>query len=385
MLKRLLLLLVTLVAVTGCDHWIEKLEPGEIGFARHCFDLLRRQDFLAIEAMADASLRTSDLDAHLRDMAALIPAETPISSEATSVNVSTTNGYTTSTVEMMYRFRTRWLKLDIASEGSNGIRTLTWISLQQTTAPASVAFAPALAAIPVVVIIAILIGVIVYRRRVEKQNAARTTPEERDRRGSWSIAIAQIGARTFWLYRIAGIRRFVLASALSPEQCRQRLSRSIERESIFFRISEPQRNEFQGRVRDSEFRITRYRSVVFSDRYQTFLYGRLEADAAGTRIDCWLGPQRLVLGSVVVFLLFIWVIFPATMIGQQGFPFQFPFHLTFLLGPVVMTAFMVAMLGFSRKRLLIDGPYLLDFVAQTLEATATTTTRSPSVQRLSRE
>jgi hypothetical protein len=381
MLRRLLPLLLLLVALTGCGHWIEKLEPEETGFAQHCFALLQHQDFAALESMTAATLRTPDFEAHLRDMAALIPAEAPISSEATSVNVTTTNGYTTSTVGMVFGFHSGWLKLDIASEVNDGIRTLTWISLQQATAPGPVEFAPALAAIPVVAMIAILAGLIFYRRRVEKQDAARTTPGERERRHAWSMAVDQGGAQTFWLYRVVGVRRFVLTSALSPEQCRKRLADAIERESIFFRLREPQHNEFEGRVKESGFRITRLRSVIFTDKYKTFLYGRFGTDASGTRIECWLGPQRLVLGLAAVFLFFLWVMFPAFGIVQQGFHL---FTLILLVGPAVMTALMGAGFAFSRKRIVADGPYLLDFVAQTLEATEAPAPRSSSVMRVAR-
>jgi len=93
MLKRLLLLVVLLVA-SGCDDWVEKLAPSETAFARHCFSLLQRRDFAAIETLAAPSLRSDNFRAHLSDMAALIPPGDPISSQAVSVNISTTNGYT---------------------------------------------------------------------------------------------------------------------------------------------------------------------------------------------------------------------------------------------------------------------------------------------------
>ncbi len=108
MLKRLLLLIAVLVT-SGCDGWVEKLAPETTGFARHCFSLLQRRDFAAIEAIAAPDLRTAGFEAHLGEMAALIPVEAPISSYAVNVNVSTTNGYTTSTVGMVYVFGVaRW-------------------------------------------------------------------------------------------------------------------------------------------------------------------------------------------------------------------------------------------------------------------------------------
>src|ERR1700760_4193040 len=125
MLRRLVLLLLVCVSVSGCGDWVSKLEPEETGFARHCFDLLQHRDFEAIDALADPELRAADLDARLGDMAALIPSEAFTASQATSVNVSTTNGDTRSTVGMIFQFPSGALQLDISSASSNGVRTLT--------------------------------------------------------------------------------------------------------------------------------------------------------------------------------------------------------------------------------------------------------------------
>jgi hypothetical protein len=378
MLKRILLLIVLVVA-SGCDHWIEKLEPQETGFARHCFELLQHRDFAALENIAGPGLRSDDFASQLSEMAKMIPGEAPISSDATSVNVSTTNGYTKSSVSMVYQFPSGWLEFSIASEGSGGSRALTWISLRPTAAQASVAFLPLLGLIPAVVIVLALIGTVIYRRRIGRRDALRTTPEERARRERWSSTIENAGAQEPWLYRLIGIRHVALNSALSTEACRQRLSASIARESLMFRLTEPQRDEFQGRVGRSVFRIARKRSIVFSSKYQAFLYGRLAPDAPGTRIHCWIGPQRLVLGLAIVFLLFAWLMFPTAGIGQGGLRL---FDVIFLLPPVLVTAFMAAGFAISRKRMLADGPYLLDFLAQTLEATEARAARSSSVERI---
>jgi hypothetical protein len=377
MLKRVVLLIVLVVA-SGCDHWIEKLEPQETGFARHVFDLLQHRDFAALEDIAGPGLRSDDFPAQLSEMAAMIPAEATISSDATSVNVSTTNGYTKSSVNMVYQFPSGWLQFDIASEGSEGARTLTWISLQPTAAQASVGFLPLLALIPLVVMVLTLIGTVMYRRRIERREALRTTPDERGRRARWSMSIENAGTREPWLYRLIGIRRVALNSALGVEECRRRLKASIDRELILFQLSEPERNEFQGQVRTSRFRIFRKRSVIFSSKYQAFLYGRFVSDVSSTGIRCWIGPQRLVLGLAAAFLLFAWVMFNVVGIVHAIQPFDF----VFLLPPIFVTVLMAAGFAMQRKRMLTDGPYLLDFLSQTLEASEAPVVPSGSVERV---
>src|SRR5581483_3578620 len=126
------------------------------------------------------------------------------------------------------------------------------------------------------------------------------------------------GRRISWLERLLGIRRVTLISALSPEECRKRLSGSVGSEA-FFRFREPPRSEVQGRVGPSRFRIYRKRSMLLSERYPLFLYGALSPDRAGTRVECWLGPQRLVLGLAAVFVLFIWMVIPIFAISHGGF------------------------------------------------------------------
>jgi hypothetical protein len=165
MLKRLLLLIVLLVA-SGCDHWVEKLAPVTTGFARHCFDLLQKRDFAALETLTAPRLRTADLHARLVELAAQVPAAAPISSDAISVNVSTVNGYTTSTAGMIYQFQSGWLEFDITAEGSDDRLALTSIRLQPTVPPVAFDPTPILFAVPIIIGIGlVVIGVVVYRRR----------------------------------------------------------------------------------------------------------------------------------------------------------------------------------------------------------------------------
>ncbi len=373
MLRRLLLLLVLLVA-SGCDHWIEKLEPQETGFARHVFDLLQHRDFATIEGMAGPNLRGGDFSAQLAGMAALIPAETPIASDATSINVSTANGYTKSSVTMVYQFSTGWLELSIASEGRDDARTLTWISLQPTAARGTVdGFVPFLTFIPLVVMVLALIGIIIYRRRAAKRERLETTPEEQQRRQHWSIALGDIGGRTSWFDRVVGIRRITLITTLSADECHRRLSASVASEAVF-RLKEPPHSEVQGWVRPSRFRITRKRSMFLSERYPLFLYGDLVADRTGTRVPCRLGPQRLVLGLAAGFLLVVWTMPLAFDVSHGGFT------LVSLLGPLMMTGFMALGFSLSSRTTLKAGPHLLDFVAQTLDAAEAPAARSGSTQ-----
>jgi hypothetical protein len=378
MLNRLLLLIVLLVA-SGCDHWMEKLAPATTGFARHCFDLLQKHDFAALEALASPGLRTDDLRDRLAELAAQIPDGTPISSDAATFNVSTNNGYTTATVGMVYQFPSGWLEFDIAAEGRGDDLELTAISLRPGAPPApAFAFLPLLIAVPAAVTALVLIGRLIYRRRSARREALEMPSEEQARQQMWSAVLEEAGTRTSWFFRLLGIRRVELISRLGPEQCRGRLLASIGGEWTLFSWGKVPHSEYEGAIGHSSFRFTRKRSMFFGNRYPTFLYGRLIADGTGTRIQCRLGPQRLVLALAGVFLFFAGVVFPAEAIRQIG---PHPSALLALLFPLLITAFMAAGAAAGRRRVVEDGPELLDFLSQTLEATEAPASRLRSIER----
>jgi len=114
---------------------------------------------------------------------------------------------------MEYQFPSGWLKFDIAAEGSGDVLPLTWISLGPTEAPTPMGFLPFLGLIPVVVIVLALVGAVIYRRRVKQRETLQTPPDVQHRRGEWSIALDDAGARMPWLYRLIGIREIDLTAA----------------------------------------------------------------------------------------------------------------------------------------------------------------------------
>ncbi len=208
------------------------------------------------------------------------------------------------------------MAFDIAAEGRDDAPALTWISLRPTEVPVAAGMAPIMLAFPIIILGLALVGVVVYRRRVERREALQTTPAMHEQRHAWSVLL--VGAATPWLYRFLGIRRIELTAPLSPEECKQRLRDALEGEWALFRWGKP-RSGFQGRVGQSRFRISRKESIFFASRYQTFLYGSLSTDGAATRLRCSLSPQRLLFVLVGVFLLFAWTAFPAVSFGQGWF------------------------------------------------------------------
>jgi hypothetical protein len=346
MAKRLLLLIALLVTA-GCGDWVSKLAPQETTFARHCFELLQRRDFAAIEALASPELRTADFPAQLSAMAAQIPAEAPISSQATNVNVQTTNGYTISTIGMAYRFPSGWLEFDVSAAGSDA-PALTAIRLQPTTAPVVLAFAPALIALPLAAGVLVLIGVLIYRRRTKREGTPLPVESGRPSRS---------------LLRWSGDETIELISPLPQEECIARLRQAVGSEWSLSGGAPA-----IGRVGDASFRIRKRLPAAVHNSFQTRLRGTLSPAGTGTHLHCHLGMHPLI--GIFMPLWFCLVLaFAAGWIvigverGATGMQFW-----AGLIIPVFMLVFGVGLIAFGRFLARNERPFLLDFLRQTVDA-----------------
>jgi hypothetical protein len=351
LLKRVFLLFL-LVAVSGCDHWVEKLAPESTGFAKHCFDLLQQHDFTALKALASPDLPQSELEAQLADLAAQIPAEAPISSEATSVNVNTTNGYTVSRVTMAYQFQSGWLEFDVSAEGSDTL-AFSAMSLHPTTAPMAIEYLPALFAVPVVIVAAVLIGIAIHRRRRVRPDAPQVTATGPERMPAGG--------------------RIELLSPLSREVCAARLRDAVDSGWRIFG-GKPA----IGRVDESSFRIRKRLGATFHNSFQTYLTGRLESDGSGTRVQCRFGMHPFVRGFMALWFAMLLAFTAAgIMMGAHGSARGFP--LVGIIGPAIMAVFGVGLVFFGRFFARNEQRFLLDFLAQTIEARPTATRQEPAM------
>jgi hypothetical protein len=347
LLKRVFLLFL-LVAVSGCDHWVEKLAPESTGFAKHCFDLLQQHDFTALKALASPDLPQSELEAQLADLAAQIPAEAPISSEATSVNVNTTNGYTVSRVTMAYQFQKGWLEFDVSAEGSD-TPAFTAMSLHPTTAPTAIGYLPVLFAVPVVIVAVVLIGIAIHRRRRGRQGAS----AERERMPAGS--------------------NVALLSPLPREDCAERLRDAVDSGWTGFG-----NKPAIGRVDETSFRIRKRLPAAVHNSFQSYLTGRMESDGNATRVLCRFGMHPFVRVFMVVWFVMLFafgvagIVIPGHGNGEHTFPIV---AATVSIG---MAVFGVGLVYFGRFFARNEQQFLLDFLAQTIEARPTATRQEPA-------
>jgi len=346
MLKRIVLLFLAIIVLSGCDHWVEKLAPESTGFARHCFELLQQRDFAALEALASPGLRDSGLAAQLTTLAGQIPAEAPIASEATSVNVATTNGYTVTRVTMVYQFQSGWLAFDVSAEGSDTL-ALTAISLRPTTAPVVLGFIPVGIAIFVGVAVLVVIGVVIYRRRAVATSAA-----------PMAAPAPVPGMSRGWF----GQERCELISPISRQECVARLHDAVgSRWSLF------DTKPAIGRVGESSFSIRKRLRASFHNSLQTYLTGRLKADGAATRLLCRFGMHPFVIGFMAIwFGMLVCFTIAAIVALARGAIAQS--NGMIVVGHVMMWIFGIGLVAFGRFLARNERQFLLDFLQQTIDA-----------------
>ena len=357
-MRKCVFLLFLFVALSGCDHWVEKLAPESTGFAKHCFELLQQHDFAALEALASPGLRESGLRAQLTDLATQIPAEAPISSEATNVNVSTTNGYTVSRVAIAYQFPSGWLELDVSAEGSDTL-ALTGLSLRPTTAPMAIEYIPFVFVIPVVSIAAVLIGIAVNRRRRGRQEPMQ----------GMAGGLAQIPTRG----------EIELLSPLSREACAARLDDAVDTGWTGFG-SKPA----IGRVDQTSFRIRKRLPAAVHNSFQSYLTGRMEDSGSATRVRCQFGMHPFVRVFMAIWFAMLfafgagWIVMASHSNGAGGFT------VVGAIIPIMMAVFGVGLVIFGRFFARNEQRFLLDFLAQTIDARPVARQEPATIERRAR-
>jgi hypothetical protein len=103
----------------GCDQaaLIKKFTPPEDeSFARSYVDSLRQGKFDEITRNLDPSVANLNIQGKLAEMAALIPAENPMSVKVVGVNLSRTKEYRTTTITLEYQFPSKWLLVEVVTQ-----------------------------------------------------------------------------------------------------------------------------------------------------------------------------------------------------------------------------------------------------------------------------
>lgn len=120
-------LLLVLFALTGCDQtsMMNKMAPSEdVALAQNYINQLRDNKYDLIERDLDPTLKLPNIHETLVRMAALIPAQQPISVKVVGVNVNniSMNGKTTSNTNITfeYQFPRKWLLANVATQKKDG-------------------------------------------------------------------------------------------------------------------------------------------------------------------------------------------------------------------------------------------------------------------------
>jgi hypothetical protein len=163
---------------------------------------------------------------------------------------------------------------------------------------------------------------------------------------------------------LLGSERFDLLSPLPPTECSGRLRDAVDGEWLRMNRGAPA----IGRVRETSFRIRRRLPVMMHNSFQTYVSGRFIAEHGQTRLRCRLGMHPLI--GIFMPLWFALVVafgagwlFVGLRQGATGVMLW-----AGLTIPAVMTVFGIGLVRFGRFLARDEGPFLLDFLRQTLDA-----------------
>ncbi|MGO8755048.1 MAG: hypothetical protein ACLQHK_07445 [Gallionellaceae bacterium] len=127
----LLGVLLVLLAFSGCDQksMMAKMTPPEDeGIAKNYINLLRDNKFDMIEKDFDPSIKEPNIRETLVNMAALIPAQQPISVKVVGAQVNnfSTNGQNSSNTNITfeYQFPEKWLLINLATQKKSGVLSI---------------------------------------------------------------------------------------------------------------------------------------------------------------------------------------------------------------------------------------------------------------------
>lgn len=134
---RILVVLVFLFSVLGCSqaNMLEKFSSSEDqAIAKNYIDLLVSQSFNDIEAAADQSIDKKKLHSALSEMAALIPAGTPISVKVVGAHIKEIDDVKIINTTFEYEFPGKWLLINVAIKYENNLSAIVGFNVMPQTA-----------------------------------------------------------------------------------------------------------------------------------------------------------------------------------------------------------------------------------------------------------
>ena len=154
-----------------------------------------------------------------------------------------------------------------------------------------------------------------------------------------------------------------LTSPRDPEDCLQRLREACDSESLFARS----RSDVVARIGERSFRTRKHQSILSRNPFVPMVYGSVAAARAGTRIDCRVGPQRLVIALFILWMFLPCVAFVDWFI--TGVVAHEPVSvLMAIVSPEILMALTSLVFSLFRWAARKDAEFLLDFLAMILDA-----------------
>jgi hypothetical protein len=105
--------------------------PQDAAAARNYIDLLRQNKFAQIEKDMDPSLQYLNLRDVLTNMAALLPAQQPVSVKVVGMNTIRESNSSTINATLEYEFPGRWLLANVATKKKDGVVTIVGFHVYQ--------------------------------------------------------------------------------------------------------------------------------------------------------------------------------------------------------------------------------------------------------------
>ena len=109
---------------------MRKFTPPEAeSAARNYISLLRQHKFEQIEKNLDPDIVYPTTDDTLAQMAALFPAQEPLSTKVVGLNVSHGSGFSTTSVTLEYEFPAKWLLANVVTKNTGTTTLVTGLSV----------------------------------------------------------------------------------------------------------------------------------------------------------------------------------------------------------------------------------------------------------------
>lgn len=122
------------LALAGCNQasiMQRMTSPQDESNARNYIDLLRQNQFSRIEKDMDPSLDDGAIPDTLASMAAMFPAQQPVSVKVVGMNISRDNYSSRTNVTLEYEFSGKWLLANVATKKADGVAAITGFHVYQ--------------------------------------------------------------------------------------------------------------------------------------------------------------------------------------------------------------------------------------------------------------